>query len=589
MANKMKKQLRRLINNILNKELVFSLRSMTLSERQKSSDYLEWIGSDLVGLTIEYVRESKMEDSAFIKTMNRAFKTERFIILLKKWLVEYFLSLFSLIDDHVREKKSLALDDSRVNRFAVEKYFIRFRSRPEIKWGKKQNIIQNAINLTLWPFIVIFASLNSGIKFAKRRENLKVMREALWGLKDIGGYYFHDDFFVDGDKIKKEDLLLFSRGIPTEVGRLKGYCDAGELGYSHFVLGKLPLGADRLAGILRRYVILPVEGLFRSINDGNYPVYFSILMYFANHAIRYEKIFSNYSVISELGHNYFVASHIPESIICQYYGVKYYLMHWSDNSGTDNRYISAFLGCDKYLLWGSAHFQGHEVPDAQKQFTGYVFKKFINNINETTLKRDIILNALKIPLERKIVSFFDETFGGYSGMSEDDHAKLWETALEIAGQMKDITIVIKPKGEANQYNFSEQGRKKHDEIYNKISKFHNVRIVYPNKGWSFIEIIGISDVVITQGMTSSATIAIICGKEGLYLQQADSGHPFSKMFRDKLVFGNPDKLIEMIRNIVSGTESPLKEIPENILREYDAFRDNLGIDRFTRILSGEIK
>ena len=58
------------------------------------------------------------------------------------------------------------------------------------------------------------------------------MREAIWGLYGAYGYYFHDDFLVDNDKIKKEDLILFSRdGNPMNRGRTKAYDD--EIGRAH--------------------------------------------------------------------------------------------------------------------------------------------------------------------------------------------------------------------------------------------------------------------------------------------------------------------------------------------------------------------
>jgi len=98
--------------------------------------------------------------------------------------------------------------------------------------------------------------------------------------------------------------------------------------------------------------------------------------------------------------------------------------------------------------------------------------------------------------------------------------------------------------------------------------------------WSFIEVIGVSDVVITQGMTSSATIALICGIEGLYLDQANYDHPFSRDFKGIAVFEDKDSLLLMIRKILMGDGSVLKNIPEEMMRGFDGFFDDEGIERF---------
>ena len=41
-----------------------------------------------------------------------------------------------------------------------------------------------------------------------------------------------------------------------------------------------------------------------------------------------------------------------------------------------------------------------------------------------------------------------------------------------------------------------------------------------------------------------------------------------------------------IHEIINGKQSPLNEISQDILREYDEFQDDRGIDRFREILLG---
>ncbi|MFA6549594.1 MAG: glycosyltransferase family protein [Candidatus Margulisiibacteriota bacterium] len=565
--------------------MILVLAGQPLGNRQKSADFLEWINSDLIGLAEEYVCMNKMDDSVFIKGLNRVFKTDRFILLLKRWLVEYFFALFSLIDDHLHNGSPLCLDDVLVNRFAAKQYLLKFKLIPNINWRKQHTLVRRMINLGLFPLVIIWHVFNRGIKFISSRKRFMVMRESLWGLKEIGGLYYHDDFFVDGNKIKREDLLLFSRGIPAEMGRLKGHHDAQSSDYSHFMLGALPLGFGQLGGVLFRYLIFPTLGLIKSINDNNYFVYYSIFIYFSMHALNYEKIFSTYEVACELGHNYFTPGHIAEAIVCQYYGTRYYLFHWSDNSVNMNKYVCSFLGCDRYLIWGSEHIRGVEGRPKLYLSAGYVFKGFIHKV---IADRNKVISSLGLSPRGKIISLFDESFGGYIKMTADHYLAFWQLALKLAQKETGNTIIIKPKNDDGYQLLPEKQKAAFFNIKGLLEELPNVHIVR-SKQWSFIEYIGISDVVVTQGMTSSATIAIICGIEGLYFDQAQYDHPFSRLFKDKLVFDDPDKLIRMISSVIDGSKSPLKDIPDNILREYDEYSDDRGIDIFRNVLSNNLK
>ena len=46
---------------------------------------------------------------------------------------------------------------------------------------------------------------------------------------------------------------------------------------------------------------------------------------------------------------------------------------------------------------------------------------------------------------------------------------------------------------------------------------------------------------------------------------------------------------EMISKIIKGTDDPLRDIPQYIIRTYDEYPDDCAIDRFRHILSGSKK
>jgi hypothetical protein len=574
------------------KDLLDELNSGTYIRQgnHRSIEYFDWAGLNLVDMAEEFVEKNRLPEAYFIKNMNKIFKTDLFGTLLKKWILEHLFKLFNILDGIAtspsQSNSKLTLEDCPLNRFGVDKYCFRFQISLEIKWRKPPTILKKFLNILLRCPFTLYLSLNKGVKFSTKRKKYKILREALWGLYDIGGYYFHDDFLVDGDRIKKEDILLYSRGlINTDSFRLKASFDAKKSPYSHFDILSLPIGFDILfSRIIPKYIILSSMALFGDMATAHFSLFLRLYLCFVYNALPYEKLFSHFEILSEMGHNYFSASHIAEAIICRNYRTRYYLMHWSDISTPFlNKHIVSFLGCDGFLFWGNAHVQG--VEKAQSVFipTGYVFKRFIK---EVTSNRDKVLFEMGVCAKGKIIAFFDESFGSECEMTEENYVTFWETALRVAERQIDSTVLIKPKDLARHNNLSSDLKNRFIDMKNKMERMPNLYIVDENR-WSFIETIGVADIVVTQGMSSSATIAIICGIEGLYLNQIKDTHSFVRLFSDRIVFDSPDKLLIMIDKIIKDGESPLKAIPESILREYDAYDDNRGIDRLRDILLKE--
>ena len=565
------------MRHLLVKDLLSLLSSKSTITRQRSGEYFEWINSNLIDFVNEFVQKNKLLESHFIKMMNKTFETTRFELLLKRWITEYLEKLFEALED----SKELILGDNPISRFGVKKYSLSFTIPPKIKWRKEPTTLQRLCSILIRSVIIAYLSLNKGIKISGKRKKHKVMREALLGLYDVGGYYFHDDFIIDGVKIKKEDILLFFRGITKDESRLKGYDDAKRSPYEHFDLQSLSMGIGPIfSRIIPKYIISGSRILLKEIKSDHFSLYWSIYLYFKYSALPYEKVFSHFEVISEFAHNCFTASHIPEAIICQNYGTRYYFMIWSDMAIKINEYTVSYLGCDGYLSWGKAHITGLEGDPRILMLTGFPFKRFIK---EVISNRKNVLSDMGISAKGKIITFFDESFGGGCKMTEENFVTFWETALKLAQKEPGNTILIKPKELVRYNNLSYSLKERFSYIKSKMEKLPNVYIVDENK-WSFIECIGVSDIVITQGMTTSSTIAIICGIEGLYLDEAQYDHPFSRLFKDRIVFDDYLELLVMVSKILEGKENPLKDIPEDVLRDFDTYKDDIGIDRFRDIL-----
>jgi len=570
-------------------DLLSDLNCFSSSPKQRGEDYFDWVNLNLADFVDEFVQENLLADAHFIKRLNKIFKTNRFGFFLKRWLIEYFMKLFGVFNTFTEHRfepgRKLVLEDNPLNRFAAKKYFSKFYNIPKIKWKKQANLVQHLLGIFLFNLSVLYFSLNRGLRLSTKKKKYKVMREAMWGLYDFNGLYFHDDFLVDGDKIKTEDLLLFSRGVPTQSWRFKAYHDAIKSPYAHFNLQFLRIGLKSFfLRVIPKYIFLCNQALLGAINSAHYSLFLSILLYFIVRALPYEKVFSNFTIISELGHIYSSSSSATEAIVCQSHGTRYYLMHWSDLSIPNLKHTTSFLCCDKFLLWGRAHFKGGEGDDSIISSIGYVFKRFIEKVKSN---RAEILSKMGIHNRGKVVAFFDESFGGEIKIKAEYFMNFWKTALRFALKHEKESVIIKSKSLDRCEKLSKNMKEEFSMMKSELTQLPNVTIVdsVEKPQWSFIEVIGVSDVVITQCVCSSSTIAIICGIEGLYLDEAGYDHPLREQFKDKIVFDDPEKLLAAVDRIIEGTENPLKNIPKTVLRDYDAYDDSRGIDRCRTILS----
>lgn len=570
-------------------DLLFDVRPVSQINKQRGQEYCEWLGEELVGFVNEFFIKYGLGNSLFKNKMNRIFKTDRFDILFKKWIINYFLDLFNMLDGYrhcdTGLMLELVLEDNPINRFGTEKYYLRFGNLPNIHWLPWLNFFRRLLSLPIFACYLIYNSIKPGVRMSfRKKKKYKILREALWGLEGRG-YFFHDDFLVDGVLITEDDLLLFSRpNIASDItGRFKAYQDAVNSSYAFCSLSSLKISVSSLFfRIIPKYIIGSVAAVVGEIRSKNFTLYESVLFYFMLHAMSYEKLFSSYTIGAELGHGYFSAGHIAESIVCQNYGTRYYLMHWSDHAIKINKYITSFLGCDKYFIWGSAHIQGAEGDSSIYEITGYVFKRFIMQLRN---RRQELCKEMGITPRGKIIAFFDESFGTGIAMTVNHYLNFWKAILKIAQNEPEATVLVKPKGDLYEY-LSAEMKKDFFGVHEELKKLANVYIIDCPK-WSFIEAIAVSDVVITQGMTSSATIALICGIEGLYLDEFGYAHPLANRFKGCIVFSNTDELALKVKEIVRNNVRPSSEISEEMLRSFDAYPDDRGIDIFRRILCAQ--
>jgi len=255
---------------------------------QKSTQFIDWINEDLMKISNDFVEKFVLNKTSFVKNLNFTFKTNRFDFLLKRWSVDYISNLYILMYDSSHNSlcstKSISLEDNPLNKFAVEQYNAKFGNETNIIWIQKENLFKRLFSIFNILTLVILISLKNGIKSSGQKKKFRLMREALWGLYDKGGYFFHDDFLVDGKLLKKNDLLLFSRNSIRECNvRLNAYNDAKKSEYAHFFLPSLKIDIDSFFKyIYPKYIVKSSMILLKELKSSNFSFFLNVFWFFVN-------------------------------------------------------------------------------------------------------------------------------------------------------------------------------------------------------------------------------------------------------------------------------------------------------------------
>ncbi len=526
-----------------------------------------------------------LEDCHFIKIYNERFKTNKLKPFVLKWISMYvFELLICLYRIHLDSPslKLLYLDDNSLNRHIYEWWYWKTGDIIQIQWLKQSDLRIGLATLALSALTFVFRPFFRGLCLPAKPKKFKIMKEATWGLQNP---VFRDDFFIDGEKLLKQDLLLYTYGSRHE-GRTFAYKDAQNSGYQCINRTNLKIPLNLLCQRLFKYhFLLPVVLILKNIKNKRNYLLREWLTAFHGAAVNYEILLSHYQIGLDLSVNEASLSHIPETILLNNYGAKSVIFHWSDlltyyHSDDDLKSFNV------YLIWGKAHSHGKRYFVDSMVETGCWLK---HNFGEFTRNKKRIYENLGLPVNspKVLLAFYDTTIDPDFHFTEDVLLDFWQLMFEIVDGNKNVIGIMKPKvaDRVKHLKLSDKG----DEIYNKIRQrcLENGRVYFIDNPSEFAvtEVIAISDINITMGMGSPSTIALLCGKIGLYYDTTGSDyHPFTRRYRKKLVFDNKGDLFSVVRNITDGAYNPLPEIDEELLRGFDQFRDDKGLERFKQAL-----
>jgi len=537
------------------------------------------VNDDTKDFTQQYFDKIRKQDNILLNLCNLFFCTEKVVAFLKK---NISLEITSILEKlHYLRKKNyvdstILIKNSFLGRFVVRKYEEKYCVKFDVEY---QSLYVEFLRLILYYAWFLGSTLKRGFSFGIKRKKYKLVKEIK------AGFYnevFSDDALIDEQKFNKSDILFLQFNMKDEQS--SGYLkDAESLGYDCAILQRIKVNLNlKTVILLGQYLVVPP--------------FIYLYLFFVGRVYLFEYVFKLFreAFVFELLMNiyefdvfYSTADHgdVVPSIVFNKYGTKSVISHWSDMT-TFKDYKLAFIAHNIYFAWGDIHYDFHSenLYIDKKVNVGCIYKKQYSDIIKN---QNACLDKMPLLKKRKeTVCFFDSSFGKLGQLSELNFLEYFRLMTDYCDKNSDVNVLYRPK-ESKEVVMSCCGsfRDEYLALRDKLMSFDNLFFVEQGN-ISTMEAIILSDLVISFGMSSPSTITLIIGKEALYFNNmGNKEHPFVVKYNDKLVFETKDALFLQMNNILQGKFKCGDVLTQGDIRSYDAFDDDLALDRIKEYLS----
>jgi polysaccharide biosynthesis PFTS motif protein len=155
-------------------------------------------------------------------------------------------------------------------------------------------------------------------------------------------------------------------------------------------------------------------------------------------------------------------------------------------------------------------------------------------------------------------------------------------------ELNDCNFIFKSKhNKLNITNYFTDEKKRN--TYLEMMKYldNESRFTYYDNNTQLESLIANADLIISMGMNSPTTIALILRKEAAYYDTTgNSMHPFTQ-YKNKVLFDDKRLLIDHIKDILENRKSVFDYIDPDLLNQYEPFRDSNALERLIQAISKE--
>lgn len=532
------------------------------------------VNKEAIDLTKKFYEQEIRNKSKVVDYYNRVLNTDKFEAYIKK---NVSCKIFSLLRSlHLVRLSSAGQDKILMIKDPISKFVIKYMENKyeveyRIRWISS---VENLFSLFVYYGWVFMEFIRRGVVFNKDKKNYKMSKEAVWGFHRP---VLRDDMAIDNERFKVNDMLMLDFGI-KDSQRCRALKESKKKGFDVTYISKLKINVNgNIFKILFFYFFVPIK------------IYVQLLFQRQLYLFHYIFLFHRKSFPIEVLMNlHQIGCHISskdwgdvvETVIFNKYGTKNILCQWSDLTFY-KAYNHAFIAHDVYFMWGDMHHSFHSDNHfgVKKINIGCIYKK--GHKMAVSNKKNILRDELGFGEKKKTVAFFDTSFNDSISFTNSFFLECLEIIKEFCEANKDINVVLKPKNESNHVSVMlRDDLDQYKKTWEQIVSFDNFTCLDPLK-WNVEDVIAMSDVCVTMGMTTPSTVALICRENALYFDNTGNCyHPFIKKYKNVIAFDNKVSLFRQIDNILNERFTCKDIISEREIREYDAFSDSDALERF---------
>lgn len=529
------------------------------------------IEGQAISITNKWYSENKnrMQDNE--RYLNKCFATKKFEAFIKKRILRHVLSILrSMHLAYKYEGQCIALlKDDAINRYVVKETLEKFGSI-EVKYIC---VYTNFIVAVEYIFWLLKEFIRRGVAWNKETPYFKILTEVC---AELHRKVLKADILVDNQCFSRDDILFCCYAVKDKL-RKDQFTKVADKGYHTFCVPDARFNIKKnFIEILHLYFLVPLSLYIRLIRIRIHYL-FPYYVDFFKEGFPVEVIMSNFRIGCNI--SYINYDDIARTIVFNRFGIKNVLYHWTDLTVFPTSQY-AFIAHDIYFVWGNIHYDyncNNYYVD-KKIIIGCIFKKAYN---ENILRRDVIMGRIKgLKTKLKIVSFYDTTFDNYLQYTEEFYLDYLELIERFLRNRKDVNVLFKSKKIFfERIKLSSVNQPKFRALFSSLMRYDNFIPLDPYN-WSAEDVVAISDVCISQGLTTPATIALICGKNAFYFDNTGNNyHPLAQKYKDIIVFDDSELICRQIDYVLNGEFSCSQVISKQDLRAYDAFSDDNAFER----------
>lgn len=523
-------------------------------------------------LTLKYYDQFIEGKTSLVPYYNEYFKSKKFEAYLKKEIKYHIFGLLKVL--HVIRKRGtqnqkIILCQTPLNQFVVKQLQENYQVQFDIQWVRQGFNFLLPLFYFTWLLGTFF---KRGFSLKVEKESYKLAQEAAAGMHET---VIRDDILVDGQLFKKTDML-FLEVDAHDPRRLMMVQKVREAGYKVVSLPKLKIPFNKsLFHILYFYFWVPLRNFF-SLAFHQQGWLAGYVLGFHKKALPYELLMNHYSIkcFSSIV-NY---DDIVATIIFNAYGTKSIIYQWTDLM-VYKCLNHAFIAHNYYFTWsdGALHMGPRYYYVDHQVNIGCVYKQAYRDC--LSKSADIKAQLSDIKPGQKIITFFDNSFDNYL-IVEDFFLEFLELVLKCCRKFPESNVLIKPKNIPGYADIvTEKNRGRFLQLWRSLQECSNFHVLDFVR-FDVVRTIVISDVVVTMGITSPSTVALLCGKDALYFDTTGNNfNIFEKQYKNKITFENQELLLNQIQNLLNEKVRCQDLISRQDIEKFDAFpQDSTAIN-----------